>query len=91
MPGAGAATPAGLLAAGYQPAVLKVISYGHGVARATAIGQYIQRDQAALETHDGRILATQEAVAAEMKLWARDFDKRRESDDVAMFRLTVAG
>ena len=91
VPGAGAATPAGLLAAGYQPAVLKVISYGHGVARATAIGQYIQRDQAALETHDGRILATQEAVAAEMKLWARDFDKRRESDDVAMFRLTVAG
>jgi len=91
VPSAGAATPAGLLAAGYQPAVLKVISYGHGVARATAIGQYIQRDQAALETHDGRILATQDAVAAEMKTWARDFDKRRESDDVAMFRLTVAG
>lgn len=91
VPGAGAATPAGLLAAGYQPAVLKVISYGHGVARATAIGQYIQRDQAALETHDGRILATQEAVAAEMKAWVRDFDKRRESDDVATFRLTVAG
>lgn len=91
VPSAGAATPAGLLAAGYQPAVLKVISYGHGVARATAIGQYIQRDQAALETHDGRLLATQEAVAAEMKAWARDFDKRRESDDVATFRLTVAG
>jgi type IV secretory pathway VirD2 relaxase len=91
VPSAGAVTPAGLLAAGYQPAVLKVISYGHGVARATAIGQYIQRDQAALETHDGRILATQEAVAAEMKTWARDFDKRRESDDVATFRLTVAG
>ena len=91
VPTAGAATPAGLLAAGYQPAVLKVISYGHGVARATAIGQYIQRDQTALETHDGRLLATQEAVAAEMKAWARDFDKRRESDDVAMFRLTVAG
>jgi type IV secretion system T-DNA border endonuclease VirD2 len=91
VPSAGAVTPAGLLAAGYQPAVLKVISYGHGVARATAIGQYIQRDQAALETHDGRLLATQEAVAAEMKTWARDFDRRRESDDVATFRLTVAG
>lgn len=91
VPSAGAATPAGLLAAGYQPAVLKVISYGHGVARATAIGQYIQRDQAALETHDGRLLATQEAVAAEMKAWARDFDRRRESDDVATFRLAVAG
>lgn len=91
VPSAGTATPAVLLAAGYQPAVLKVISYGHGVARATAIGQYIQRDQAALETHDGRLLATQEAVAAEMKEWARDFDKRRESDDVATFRLTVSG
>lgn len=90
-PSAGAVTPAALLAAGYQPAVLKVISYGHGVARATAIGQYIQRDQVALETHDGRLLATQETVAAEMKSWARDFDKRRESDDVATFRLTVAG
>lgn len=90
VPTAGAATPAGLLAAGYQPAVLKVISYGHGVVRATAIGQYIQRDQAALETHDGTLLATQEAVAAEMKAWARDFDKRRESDDVATFRLSVA-
>ncbi|TQI65259.1 type IV secretory pathway VirD2 relaxase [Bosea sp. AK1] len=84
-------TPAGLLAAGYQPAVLKVISYGHGVTRATAIGQYIQRDEVALETHDGRLLETREAVAAEMKAWARDFDKRRESDDVVTFRLTVAG
>jgi type IV secretion system T-DNA border endonuclease VirD2 len=91
VPSASAATPAVLLAAGYQPAVLKVISYGHGVARATAIGQYIQRDETALETHDGRLLATQEAVAAEMKAWARDFDNRRESDDVVMFRLIVAG
>lgn len=85
------ASTAALLASGYQPAVLKVISYGHGIARATAIGQYIQRDEAALETHDGRLLATQEAVAVEMKDWARDFDKRRESDDVAMFRLSVTG
>lgn len=91
VPSAGAVKPASLLAAGYQPAVLKVISYGHGVARATAIGQYIQRGQAALETHDGKLLSMHEAVAAEMKTWARDFDKRRESDDVAMFRLTVAG
>ncbi|WP_156788630.1 hypothetical protein [Mesorhizobium amorphae] len=41
------------LAAGYQPAVLKVISYGHGVTRAAAIGQYIQKEGGvALETHD---------------------------------------
>lgn len=79
------------LAAGYQPAVLKVISYGHGAARATAIGQYIQRDEVALETHEGKILATHEAVAAEMKEWAKGFDKRKESDDVATFKLSVKG
>lgn len=79
------------LAAGYQPAVLKVISYGHGVTRAKAIGQYIQKEGVSLETHDGRLLATREAVAAEMKAWARSFDRRRPSEDVATFRLTLAG
>ncbi|WP_027054593.1 relaxase/mobilization nuclease domain-containing protein [Mesorhizobium erdmanii] len=79
------------LAAGYQPAVLKVISYGHGVARAAAIGQYIQKEGVALETHDARILATQGAVAEEMKQWGKGFDKRRESEDVATFRLSLAG
>ena len=92
VPGAGAsASSATKLAAGYQPAVLKVISYGHGGARATAIGQYIQRDEAALETHEGKIVCTHEAVAAEMKEWARSFDKRKESDDVATFSLSVKG
>lgn len=79
------------LAAGYQPAVLKVISYGHGVTRAAAIGRYIQKEGVALETHDARILATQEAVAEEMKQWGKGFDKRRESEDVATFRLSLAG
>jgi len=92
MPGAGtSASSAMKLAAGYQPAVLKVISYGHGAARATAMGQYIQRDEAALETHKGKILATYQAVAAEMKEWAGSFDKRKESDDVATFSLAVQG
>ena len=89
--GGGAQNRAVQIAAGYQPAVLKVISYGHGGQRATAMGQYVQRDQVALETHTGKLLATQEAVAAEMKEWARDFEKRRESDDVTTFRLSVAG
>ncbi|MER9335300.1 hypothetical protein NKJ06_15080 [Mesorhizobium sp. M0293] len=79
------------LAAGYQPAVLKVISYGHGVTRAAAIGQYIQKEGVALETHDARILAAQEAVAEEMKQWGKGFDKRRESEDVATFRLSLGG
>ncbi len=88
---AGGAPPASKLASGYQPAVLKVISYGHGVARATAIGQYIQKEGVSLETHDARVLATQEAVAEEMKEWSRGFDRRRESEDVATFRLSLAG
>ena len=87
----GGGTRAERLAAGYQPAVLKVISYGHGVSRATAMGQYVQRDEVALETHTGQLLRTHDAVAAEMKEWARDFDKRKPSDDLATFRLSVAG
>jgi type IV secretory pathway VirD2 relaxase len=87
----GGGTRAERLAAGYQPVVLKVISYGHGVSRATAMSQYVQRDEVALETHTGQLLRTHEAVAAEMRDWARDFDKRKPSDDVAAFRLSVAG
>lgn len=79
------------LAAGYQPAVLKVISYAHGVTRATATGQYIQKEGVSLETHDARVLVTQEDVAEEMKKWANGFDKRRESEDVTTFRLALAG
>ena len=85
------ATTAARLAAGHQPAVLKVVSYAHGTARASATAQYAQRDEAQLETHDSRILPDKEAVAAEMKAWAKDFDKRKESDDVANVRLAVDG
>jgi len=80
-----------LIAAGYQPAVVKVISYGHGGTRATAMAQYIQRDEAKLETHDGRILSDRAAVAEEFRHWAKSFENRRESDDVASFTLTVKG
>jgi type IV secretory pathway VirD2 relaxase len=79
------------LAAGYQPAVVKVISYAHGVARATATGQYVQRDDVALETHDGRILADREAVADEIKRWSKTFETRKESQDVVAIRLTLHG
>ena len=80
-----------LIAAGYQPAVVKVISYGHGGTRATAMAQYIQRDEAKLETHDGRILSDRAAVAEEFRHWAKSFENRRESDDVASFTLKVKG
>ena len=32
------------LAAGYQPAVVKIVSYARGVTRATATGQYVLRE-----------------------------------------------
>jgi type IV secretion system T-DNA border endonuclease VirD2 len=79
------------LAAGYQPAVVKVISYAHGFARATATGQYVQRDDVALETHDGRILADREAVADEIKQWSKTFETRKESQDVVAIRLKLHG
>jgi type IV secretion system T-DNA border endonuclease VirD2 len=79
------------LAAGYQPAVIKVVSYARGVARATATGQYVQREDVPLETHDGRLLTDREAVADEIKAWSTDFSKRAESQDVGAFRLKLDG
>ena len=79
------------LAAGYQPAVIKVVSYARGVARATATGQYIQREEVALETHDGHMLDNREAVAEEVKAWSAGFAKRAESQDVVALRLRLAG
>jgi type IV secretion system T-DNA border endonuclease VirD2 len=89
--GSGALGRARRLAAGYQPAVIKVVSYARGVARATATGQYVQRDEVALETHDGRLLENREAVAEEVKVWSTGFSKRAESQDVAEVRLKLQG
>ncbi len=79
------------IAAGYQPAVIKVVSYARGVARATATGQYVQREDVALETHDGRMLADREAVAEEIRAWSTGFAKRAESQDIVAMRLTLYG
>jgi type IV secretory pathway VirD2 relaxase len=87
----GAVGRARQLAAGYQPAVIKVVSYARGVARATATGQYVQREDVALETHDGRVLADRESVADEIKAWSSNFAKRAESHDVGAVRLTLHG
>ena len=78
------------LAAGYQPAVIKVVSYARGVTRATATGQYVQREDVPLETHDGRTLRDREAVADEIKAWSATFAKRAESQDVGAIRLKLA-
>jgi type IV secretory pathway VirD2 relaxase len=77
------------LASGYQPAVIKVLSYAHGTVRATKTAQYAQREDVPLETHDGRMLTDRDAVADEIKAWSVSFSKRAESQDVGAVRLTL--
>ncbi|GEC15379.1 relaxase/mobilization nuclease domain-containing protein [Nitrobacter winogradskyi] len=79
------------LASGYQPAVIKVLSYAHGTVRATKTGQYVQREDVPLETYDGRMLTDREAVADEIKAWSVNFSKRAESRDVSAVRLLLRG
>lgn len=79
------------LAGGYQPAVIKVVSYARGVARATATGQYVQRGDVPLETQDGQMLADREAVAEEIKAWSSTFAKRAESQDAGAVRISLHG
>jgi type IV secretory pathway VirD2 relaxase len=80
-----------LTAQGYSPAVVKLVSFASGRARATTTADYVLREDAPLETHDGLILADREAVAAEMKRWAQDFEQRAKSQDAAGVRVAVAG
>lgn len=89
--GQGAVGRARQLASGYQPAVIKVLSYAHGTVRVTKTGQYAQREDVPLETHDGRMLTDREAVADEIKVWSVNFSKRAESQDVGAVRLTLGG
>jgi type IV secretion system T-DNA border endonuclease VirD2 len=87
----GTVSTAALLARGYQPAVLKVVSYAHGATRATASAQYIERDELELETHDGLRLPDKTAVAEEIKAWSSSFEKRSPSQDVVTVRLQLSG
>ena len=89
--GRGAVGRARQLAAGYQPAVIKVLSYARGAARVTKTGQYVQREDVPLETHNGRMLTDREGVADEIKAWAPSFSKRAESQDVGAIRVTLHG
>lgn len=82
---------AALLARGYQPAVVKVISYAHGVTRATASAQYVERDEVQLETHEGKHLPGKEAVAEEIRAWSSSFEKRSPSQDVVSVRVQLSG
>jgi len=89
--GSASSTTASLLAQGYQPAVVKVVSYAYGVTRATASAQYIERDEVELETHDGVRLPDKEAVAEEIKAWSSSFEKRTPSQDMVAVRVQLSG
>jgi type IV secretion system T-DNA border endonuclease VirD2 len=89
--GASSVSTAALLARGYQPAVVKVISYAHGATRATASAQYIERDDVELETHAGNRLPDKEAVADEIKAWSASFERRSPSQDVIAVRVQLSG
>ncbi|MCA3633147.1 MAG: hypothetical protein INF16_10195 [Methylobacterium sp.] len=82
---------AALLSRGYQPAVVKVVSYAHGTTRATASAQYIERDEVELETQAGQRLAEKAAVADEIRAWSSSFEKRSPSQDVVTVRLQLSG
>ena len=86
--GGGAAS---MLTAGYAPAVIKVVSFASGANRASATAQYVERDDVQMETEAGEILATREAVAAEIKEWATSFTKFDPSQDVVSVRVSFAG
>ena len=77
------------LAQGYQPAVVKVVSYAHGAARASATANYIDREDALLENQEGAELKGRAAINAEIGDWAKDFEPRKESQDVAGVRFQV--
>ena len=79
------------LAQGYQPAVVKVVSYAHGAARAAATANYVDREDAVLETQDGIELKGRAAINAEIGEWAKDFEPRKESQDVGAVRFQVMG
>jgi len=89
--GASSVSTVALLARGYQPAVVKVISYAHGTTRATASAQYIERDDVELETHSGNRLPDKDAVADEIKAWSSSFEKRSPSQDVVTVRIQLSG
>jgi type IV secretion system T-DNA border endonuclease VirD2 len=84
-------TASAMVAKGYAPAVVKVVSYAAGSTRAKATAQYVLREEVQLETHDGRELTDREAVNAEIETWSQRFGKREPTQDVMSVRVGIAG
>jgi len=94
MPGVGVGVldfARGRVGARLSACVVKVVSYAHGSARASATANYVDRDDAVLETHEGIELKGREAINAEIGAWSQDFEQRAESQDVSAVRLHVVG
>jgi hypothetical protein len=94
---AGVAVRRKLVALGFQPAVVKVISTATGVTRAKALVSYIgQREDPhsgvkfniPVTTETGRVLMSHEERTALLEDWRSDFNPAPPSDDVGVFALS---
>jgi type IV secretion system T-DNA border endonuclease VirD2 len=79
------------IAAGYRPAVVKVVSFASGIARANATATYIQRDGVELETESLLRLSNHDEVRNEIAKWSEQFGGRKDTDDVLNVTLKVSG
>jgi type IV secretory pathway VirD2 relaxase len=91
LPPRGLSSSKQLVAEGYRPAVIKVVSFAKGGKRAGATASYVQRDGVALETDDMRLLRCHDEVQAEIDHWTHSFDSRKPTDDVVTIQVKVAG
>lgn len=82
---------ASLIVRGHAPAVVKLVSFASGATRAIATAHYVQRKEVPLETQDGQLLRTPQAVTAELRRWAESFEQRAPSQDAVAVRVAVAG
>lgn len=82
---------ADLVAQGYAPAVVKVVSYATGGTRAKATALYVAREGVEIETRDGRVLADRAAVNAEVDGWSQRFGRREPTQDVMGVQVQIAG
>lgn len=77
------------VAAGSQPAVAKVASYGGGV-RFGAMAEYVSRGgEIALENQNGKRLQSREDIARLREEWSPLFQNRSDSRDIAGFRVEI--
>lgn len=77
------------LAAGSQPAVVKLSSYGRGVHAAAMISYTSRKGELAVENERGERVLGKSALAAQLTEWEHLFDNRTASRDIAVFHVSV--